>query len=91
MMAEAVKASQRFVAAQNWKGFIISPYVDSANLTTDAAIIAYSRKTAATVRHPTGTAIISKSSDSTGVVGPDLLVKKVHGLRVVDASILVRA
>jgi choline dehydrogenase-like flavoprotein len=37
-----------------------------------------------------GTAIVSNSTDTGGVVGPDLTVKNTNGLRVVDASVIVR-
>ncbi|KAF9559579.1 aryl-alcohol oxidase-like protein [Agrocybe pediades] len=87
LLVEAVKSSQRFVAASPWKDYIIKPFVDSVNATTDEGIKEYAAKFATTIRHPVSTSIISKESDKTGVVGPQLLVKNVKGLRVVDASI----
>ncbi|KAF8148700.1 aryl-alcohol oxidase-like protein [Crassisporium funariophilum] len=86
-LVEAVKASQRFVAASPWKDYIIVPFADSVNTTTDAGILAYASKFATTIRHPVSTAMISKNTDKKGVVGPQLLVKDCAGVRVVDASI----
>ncbi|KDQ32751.1 hypothetical protein PLEOSDRAFT_1031974 [Pleurotus ostreatus PC15] len=81
VMVEAVKASQRYVAASPWKDYIIRPFIDSANTTTVEGIVEYSRQRTATTRHPTGTAQVGK------VVNGDLTIKNVSGLRVVDASI----
>ena len=39
--------------------------------------------------HPVGTAAMSKKGAKDGVVDPDLKVKGVSGLRVVDASVMV--
>lgn len=83
VMVEAVRASQRYVAASPWKDYIIRPFIDSANTTTVEGIVEYSRQRTATTRHPTGTAQVGK------VVNGDLTIKNVSGLRVVDASIFV--
>ncbi|KAF8884466.1 aryl-alcohol oxidase-like protein [Infundibulicybe gibba] len=85
-MVEAIKASKRFVAAQAWKGYITGPYVDSANTTTDAAIIDYARTWATTIKHPFSTARLSNQTGK-GVVDGQLLLKKASGVRIVDASV----
>ncbi|KAJ7654752.1 aryl-alcohol oxidase-like protein [Mycena rosella] len=84
----AVKAAQEFFSKSAWDGFIGAPFSDAANLDTDAKIEAYVRKWAMSNKHPTSTARMSKNSDKSGVVGPDLLVKGIEGVRVVDASVL---
>ncbi|KAF4607929.1 hypothetical protein EYR40_000265 [Pleurotus pulmonarius] len=81
VMVEAVRASQRFVAASPWADYIIGPYSDSANTTTTEGIVEYVLQRTATCRHPTGTAQIGK------VINGDLTVKGISGVRVVDASI----
>ena len=43
---------------------------------------------ASTIFHPVGTAKMGKSNDPMAVVDPQLRVRGVHGLRVVDASIM---
>jgi choline dehydrogenase-like flavoprotein len=86
---QAVRTAHAFISTSAWAGYVIEPYTDAANLTTDAQIEAYVRKFSTTLDHPTSTAKISKRTDKGGVVGPDLVVKGAHGLRVVDASILV--
>ncbi|KAJ7699532.1 aryl-alcohol-oxidase from pleurotus Eryingii [Mycena rosella] len=84
----AVKAAQEFFSKPAWDGFIGAPFSDATNLDTDAKIEAYVRKWAMSNKHPTSTARMSKNSDKSGVVGPDLLVKGIRGVRVVDASVL---
>ncbi|KAF8074145.1 aryl-alcohol oxidase-like protein [Lyophyllum atratum] len=88
ILSEAVKAAQRLVKAPAWDGFIIAPFADSVNLTSDAAIKKYIRDFSSSFNHVVGTAKISKTHDKSGVVGPDLKVKGVEGLRVVDGSVL---
>jgi len=84
----AIKMLHTLMSTPAWDGFLIAPFSDAANLSTDAQIEGYVRKFASTLKHPTSTATISKSTDKGGVVGPDLLVKGLKGLRIVDASIL---
>ena len=70
--------------------YIISPVGDLASTNTDAEIDAYVAAHALTIYHPVGTAQMSARGAKHGVVDPDLLVKKVSGLRIVDASVFVR-
>ena len=46
------------------------------------------RATAETVFHPLGTCKMGPASDETAVVDPELKVRGVTGLRVVDASVM---
>ncbi|KAI0295097.1 hypothetical protein B0F90DRAFT_1811527 [Multifurca ochricompacta] len=84
---EGVKAALRFAAAPAWKDYVIGPFGALANVKTDADIEAYARSHAATVFHPFSTASMSPFGSSSGVVNPDLTVKKTIGLRIVDASV----
>lgn len=87
-MREAVKAAKRFISADAWKDYIVSP-VGGVVGTEDADIDAYVRDQVLSVLHATGTASISPRGASWGVVEPDLKVKGIDGVRIVDASILV--
>ncbi|KAF8170787.1 aryl-alcohol oxidase-like protein [Pholiota molesta] len=87
VLVEAVKASQRFVASSPWNDYIIGPFIDSVNATSDDGIKEYAQKFGTTIRHPVATSMVSKITDKAGVVGPQLLVKNLAGVRVVDASI----
>ncbi|KAJ8516162.1 hypothetical protein ONZ45_g6504 [Pleurotus djamor] len=87
MYREAYKAVRKFISAPVFDGYILGPYGE-ANATTDDEIDAYVRKYTTSVWHPVGTAAMSPANSRKGVVNPDLAVKGVSGLRVVDASIM---
>ncbi|TFK64709.1 alcohol oxidase [Pluteus cervinus] len=88
VLRESVKSFQRLMSAKAWNGYLIGPYGDLANLHTDALIDAYIRAQASTVYHPISTASMSPANAPWGVVTPDLKLKKVEGIRIVDASVL---
>ncbi|KAF9465296.1 aryl-alcohol oxidase-like protein [Collybia nuda] len=85
LMREAIHSVRRFAKAPVWKDYIIAA-VDTAE--TDAELEQFIRSTAQTVSHAVGTSAMSPRGAGYGVVDPDLRVKKVAGLRVVDASVL---
>ncbi|KAL0576339.1 hypothetical protein V5O48_005637 [Marasmius crinis-equi] len=84
VMKYAIQAARRFAAANAWKGYILSPYT---NATTDEEIDFYIRNNTRTIAHPLGTAAMTAKNAKYGVVNPDLRVKGISGLRVVDASV----
>jgi len=88
IMRQAVKSAKLFMSAPAWNGYTIGPSPALANTTTDADIDAYVAENAGTIFHPVGTSSMSPKGSSSGVVDPDLRVKKVLGLRVVDASVM---
>jgi choline dehydrogenase-like flavoprotein len=90
-LKEAVKAVKRLVAVHAWDGYIVGPTGTPplVNTSTDAGLEAYVRAGASTLLHPTGTAAMSPKGAHWGVVDPDLKVKGVEGLRIVDGSVLV--
>jgi choline dehydrogenase len=55
---------------------------------TDEAILESIRRKAETIYHPVGTCRMGADSDPTAVVDPELRVRGVEGLRVVDASVM---
>ncbi len=55
---------------------------------SDAELDAHVRKTAATVFHPLGTCKMGDANDESAVVDPELKVRGIDRLRVVDASVM---
>ena len=84
--AKALKKLMSSRAFADWKLTLAGP---AAEAKTDAELDQYIRNTAGHGFHVVGTAAMSPPNADYGVVDPDLKVKKVTGLRVVDASIFV--
>jgi choline dehydrogenase/4-pyridoxate dehydrogenase len=68
--------------------FIAAELAPGPDVQSDEAIDAHVRKTAATVFHPLGTCKMGAERDGEAVVDPELRVRGVGGLRVVDASVM---
>ncbi|KAF9445784.1 GMC oxidoreductase [Macrolepiota fuliginosa MF-IS2] len=85
---EGIRKALNFSKAPVWKNVITGFVGPLANATTDAEIDDVIRNGVESGLHPVGTAAMSSRDASWGVVNPDLLVKKVSGLRIVDASIM---
>jgi len=79
----------RDVAAQKpldgFRGKELNP---GADCKSQADIDAFIRQTAWTVHHPLGTCKMGAASDETAVVDPEMKVRGLDGLRVVDASVM---
>jgi hypothetical protein len=86
-MREATKNAVRFTTAPAWSDYVISPV--GLDPSTDASIESYLRDHVGTIFHPAGSAAMSPKGVSWGVVDPDLKVKGLTGLRVVDLSVTV--
>lgn len=87
-LREAIRSAQRFASASAWAGYIIGPV---ENLTSDEDVDEWLRSSSGSAFHPVGSAGMSARDADYGVVDPDLNVKGVHGLRIVDASVVVRS
>ncbi|MBD1919425.1 MULTISPECIES: GMC family oxidoreductase N-terminal domain-containing protein [Cyanophyceae] len=70
-------------ALDEFRGREVAPGADKQS---DAALVAYVRETCSTVWHPVGTC--KMGTDPMAVVDPELRVRGLEGLRVVDASIM---
>ncbi|KAJ6591127.1 hypothetical protein DFH09DRAFT_1138685 [Mycena vulgaris] len=87
-LREAVKMTHRFLNASAWQEYILKPFSNLEFGATDDEIETYLRQNAAPNGHIVGTASMSAKGAHYGVVDPDLTVKGVKGLRIVDASVL---
>ena len=91
IMREAVRTILRLASAQAWDDYILGPASASQPglNATDADIDAYIIASASSAYHVVGTSAMSALGQDGGVVDSALRLKKVHGVRVVDASVLV--
>ena len=89
IMRTAVRQARKFVAGapnafKDWVVELADPVLSS-----DSEMDEWIRETAITVSHRVGTSAMSPRGAGWGVVDPDLRVKGVQGLRIVDAGVLV--
>ncbi len=82
---EGVKRTREIGAAPALRPFGVVETEPGPEARTDAEIDAHIRATAATAHHPAGTCRMG--TDSMAVVDPELRVRGIEGLRVVDASV----
>ncbi|MEH1931778.1 GMC family oxidoreductase [Nostoc sp.] len=85
-LIEGVKLIRKLFHTSAFDEFRGKEVAPGADVSSDAALEAYIRETCGTVYHPVGTC--KMGTDSMAVVDPELQVRGVEGLRVVDASIM---
>ena len=83
-----VRMAQDVAAQKALEPYIARQIAPATPIQNDADIDRYIRATAITVHHPLGTCRMGDSNDPAAVVDPDLKVKGIDGLRVVDASVM---
>ena len=86
MMLECAKLSRELFAQPAFDAYRGAPIFPARNDLSDAELVAFIRAKAETVYHPVGSCRMG--SDEASVVDPELRVRGVEGLRVVDASVM---
>ncbi|KAJ7441276.1 aryl-alcohol-oxidase from pleurotus Eryingii [Mycena galericulata] len=87
IMREAIRSLLRFASQPQWADYVISP-ISVNSTSTDAELDDYVRDNASPFYHAAGTASMSPMDADWGVVDPDLRVKGLTGLRIVDLSVM---
>jgi choline dehydrogenase len=82
----ALKLSREILRQPALKDFILAERVPGPDFTTDQQLFDYACGMAKTQHHPGGTCAMG--IDDNSVVSPDLKVRGLQGLRIVDASIM---
>ncbi|KAJ3575776.1 hypothetical protein NP233_g878 [Leucocoprinus birnbaumii] len=89
---ESFSIIQRFVTSPAWANFTLGLLGPSSNITGsanhDSLLVDYIRNSTISASHAIGTSSMSPKGASFGVVDPDLRVKGIRGLRIVDAGII---
>ncbi len=85
-MVECAKISRELLAQAPFDAYRGAPIFPSRSDLDDAGLVAFIRAKAETVYHPVGSCRMG--SDAQAVVDPQLRVRGVEGLRVIDASVM---
>ncbi|MFO1067806.1 MAG: choline dehydrogenase [Geminicoccaceae bacterium] len=83
-----VRLARDIAAQPALQPFIAAEIAPGTARSSDAEIDAHVRATSITVHHPLGTCRMGPDSDPLAVVDPELRVRGIAGLRVVDASVM---
>jgi choline dehydrogenase len=86
MMLECAKLSRELFAQKAFDNYRGAPIYPSRSDLSDSELIEFIRAKAESVYHPSGTCRMG--SDGESVVDPQLQVRGVEGLRVIDASVM---
>jgi choline dehydrogenase/4-pyridoxate dehydrogenase len=88
VLRTGVKLAREIAAQPPLAPFIAREIAPGLEKTSDADIDAHIRNTSITVHHPIGTCKMGTDGDDSAVVDPQLRVRGVEALRVVDASVM---
>jgi len=85
---EGVRIAKKLYSGAGWSGYVSSYLGPDPDVLSDAEFKKAIVDIVGTFWHPVGTAAMSRADAKEGVVDPDLRVKGVKGLRIVDASVI---
>lgn len=88
MSLEGLRMARELFRQDALKPFILAERQPGPDVASEADLAAYAFRTCKTDHHPAGTCRMGV--DAMAVVGPDLRVRGIEGLRVCDASIMPR-
>jgi 4-pyridoxate dehydrogenase len=83
-----VRMAREIAAQPAMARFVLAETLPGSARTSDAEIDAHIRMTSITVHHPLGTCRMGPDTDEAAVVDPELRVRGIEALRVVDASVM---
>ncbi len=87
-LAAGLKMVREFMTAKPMAAICVSELAPGAHIRSDSELMAYVRDSVVTLYHPVGTCAMGGESRRNSVVDPELRVRGVTGLRVVDASVM---
>ncbi len=88
VLRRSIEVIREIAAQPHMQKFIAREIAPGPQATSPADIDAFIRRTAITVHHPAGTCRMGTENDPAAVVDPELRMRGVERLRVVDASVM---
>lgn len=82
-----VRLARRIAEHEPFASWLVREVFPGPEVTSDEELSAVARATHQTVYHVSGTCRMGAEDDPGAVLHPDLTLRGVHGLRVVDASV----
>ncbi|MFG3353261.1 GMC family oxidoreductase [Streptomyces sp. NPDC048001] len=86
-VVDGLKIAREVAATAPLRDWLVREVAPGPGVTSDAELSEYGRRAAHTVYHPAGTCRMGAPDDPMAVCGPDLRLRGVEGVRVVDASV----
>jgi choline dehydrogenase len=87
-LREGLRAAREILAARPLADIVREEILPGPEATTDAALDEHIRRTVKTDYHPVGTCRMGAEDDAGAVVTPELRVRGIDALRVIDASVM---
>ena len=86
--ADALRLTRRIVAAPAMQRYAPEEFLPGPTFQTDAELALAAGNIGTTIFHPVGTCKMGRDDDVTAVLDPQLRVRGVAGLRVIDGSVM---
>ncbi|MEC4015964.1 GMC family oxidoreductase [Streptomyces sp. H27-D2] len=86
-LVDGIKIAREIAKTEPLAHWLKREVCPGPEVTSDEEISAYARQVAHTVYHPAGTCRMGASTDELAVVGPDLKIRGLDGIRIADASV----
>jgi choline dehydrogenase len=87
-LVAGLKMAREFVTARPMAAICRSEIAPGAHIRSDGELLEYVRSSVGTLYHPVGTCAMGSESRWGSVLDPELKVRGIDGLRVVDASVM---
>ena len=85
-----IKWGRKLAQQRALSPYLVDEMMPGAAAADDAQLLDYAQQAGTTIYHPVGTCAMGRAGDPHSVVDPELRVRGVEGLRVVDASVMPR-
>ncbi|MGR3936356.1 GMC family oxidoreductase [Streptomyces sp. BRA346] len=86
-LVDGIRLAREIAKTEPLAGWLKREVCPGPEITSDEEISEYARKVAHTVYHPAGTCKMGATDDDLAVVGPDLRIRGLSGIRIADASV----